>query len=69
MNYFDSPHLRAAVLVVLLGIGVTIALAPFVTGLVGAPVLYVALAPVYRMFTRWFRPSISAMLVVLVGVL
>ncbi len=69
MNYFDSPHLRAGVLVILLGIGVTIALAPFVTGLVGAPVLYVALAPVYRVFTRWFRPRISAVLVVLVGVL
>lgn len=69
MNYFDSPHLRAAVLVVLLGIGVTIALAPFVTGLVGAPVLYVALAPVYRLLVRWFRPSIAAMLVVLIGVL
>jgi len=69
MSYFDSPHLRAAALVVLLGVGVTIALAPFVTGLVGAPVLYVALVPLYRMLNRWFRPSISAMLVVLAGVL
>lgn len=69
MSYFDSPHLRAAVLVVLLGVGVTIALAPFVTGLVGAPVLYVALVPLYRVLIRWFRPSVSAMLVVLAGVL
>lgn len=69
MNYFDSPHLRAALLVVLLGVGLTIALAPFVTGLVGAPVLYVALAPVYRVLVRWFRPRVAAMLVVLIGVL
>lgn len=69
MPYFDSPHRRAAVLVILLGVGVTMALAPFVTGLVGAPVLYVIFAPLYRLLRRWLRPSLAALLVVLVGIL
>ncbi|MFN2326144.1 MAG: AI-2E family transporter [Gemmatimonadales bacterium] len=69
MSYFDSPHRRAAVLVILLGVGVTMALAPFVTGLIGAPVLYVIFAPLYRLLRRWLRPSLAALLVVLVGIL
>lgn len=69
MPYFDSPHQRAAVLTILLGIGVTIALAPFVTGLVGAPVLYVTFAPLYRTLTRWLKPGMAALVVVFVGLL
>lgn len=69
MPYFDSPHQRAAVLTILLGIGVTIALAPFVTGLVGAPVLYVTFAPLYRYLTRWLKPGLAALVVVFVGLL
>jgi predicted PurR-regulated permease PerM len=69
MPYFDSPHRRAAALVILLGVGVTMALAPFVTGLIGAPVLYVIFAPLYRLLQRWLRPSLAALLVVLVGIM
>ncbi|HUG27909.1 MAG TPA: AI-2E family transporter [Gemmatimonadales bacterium] len=69
MPYFDSPHRRAAALVILLGVGVTMALAPFITGLIGAPVLYVIFAPLYRLLRRWLRPSLAALLVVLVGIL
>lgn len=45
------------------------ALAPFVTGLVGAPVLYVIFAPLYRLLQRWLRPSLAALVVVLVGIM
>lgn len=69
MTFLDSPHRRAAALIILLGVGVTIALAPFATGLIGAPVLYVTFAPLYRGLTRWLRPAHAAMLVVLVGLL
>lgn len=69
MPYFDSPHRRAAALIILLGVGVTMALAPFVTGLIGAPVLYVIFAPLYRLLRRWLRPSLAALLVVLVGIM
>lgn len=69
MPILDSPHRRAAILVILLGVGVTIALAPFVTGLIGAPVLYVIFAPLYRALTRWLRPSFAALVVVFVGIL
>lgn len=69
MPYFDTPHRRAAAVVILLGVGVAMALAPFVTGLVGAPVLYVIFAPFYRLLRRWLRPSLAAVTVVLVGIL
>lgn len=69
MPYFDTPHRRAAAVVILLGVGVAIALAPFVTGLVGAPVLYVIFAPLYRFLTRWMKPGLAAVSVVLVGIL
>lgn len=69
MDYFDSPHRRAAALVILLGVGVAMALAPFITGLIGAPVLFVIFAPLYRIVRRWLRPSLAAMVVVLVGIL
>lgn len=69
MTYLDSPHRRAAALVILLGIGVAVALAPFITGLIGAPVLYVTFAPLYRWLLRWLRPALAAMVVVIVGLL
>lgn len=69
MPYLDSPHRRAAALVILLGVGVAIALAPFLTGLIGAPILYVLFAPLYQFLVRWLRPSLAALVVVLVGIM
>lgn len=63
MRLFDSKHQRAAVLILVLGVALVIALFPFVTGLIGIPVLYVIFAPVYRAITPPLRPSLSAGLV------
>ncbi len=43
----DAKRRAAAALVLGLGVALLIALAPYATGLVWIPVLYVALAPVY----------------------
>ena len=38
---------RAAVLILLLGLGILVALAPFLSGLLAAPVFYVMFEPLY----------------------
>jgi predicted PurR-regulated permease PerM len=66
--FLDTNHQRAALLILLLGTGLAIALAPYTTGLVGIPVLYVIFAPVHRWLARRVRPGLSAGLVVALGV-
>ena len=57
------PDLRA-------GLGLAYALWPFSTGLIGAPVLYIMFAPIYRWLVRLgLKPGLAAGLVVLLGIL
>lgn len=69
MAFFDTRHDRAALILALLGVGLAIALAPYVSGLIGAPVLYVIFAPLHRWLARRLKPSVAASLVVLLAVL
>jgi predicted PurR-regulated permease PerM len=64
MAFFASRYQRAQVLIGLLGIGLVIALWPYVTGLLGAPVLYVVFDPLFRWLRRWLRPAAAAAVVV-----
>jgi predicted PurR-regulated permease PerM len=48
MDFLNSKQQRAGLIIVLLGIGILIAIAPFDSGLLGASVLYVMCVPVYR---------------------
>src|SRR5213594_599413 len=67
MPLIDTNHQRAALLVLLLGIGLVIALAPYATGLIGIPVLYAVFAPVHEWLTLRVRPKIAASLVVVLA--
>jgi len=69
MPFFDSRHQRAALLLALLAIGLAIGLAPYATGLIAVPVLYVVLEPAHRWLARWFRPGPAAGLVVVLTIL
>jgi len=69
MPFLDTERQRAAWLVLVLGIALVYALWPFSTGLIGAPVLYVVLAPVHRGLTRWLTARVAAGIVVLLGIL
>ena len=69
MAFFDTDKQRAAILLLLLGIGVAIALSPYASGLIGAPVLYVLFAPLHRWFSRRLPRSTAALLVILVAFL
>ncbi|HEY4319996.1 MAG TPA: AI-2E family transporter [Gemmatimonadales bacterium] len=71
MAIFDTKHQRAAWLVAILGVIVVIALSPYASGLLGAPVLYVAVAGLHarlyqRIHVRWFA-SLAIIVLVLVG--
>ena len=69
MEFFDTEKQRAALVLFLLGLGVAIALAPYATGLLGAPVLYVLFASLHRWFSRWLPRSAAAVLVILIAFL
>jgi predicted PurR-regulated permease PerM len=60
MALLQSPRDRAAVLILVLGAGVLIALAPFLSGLLGAAVLYVIFVRLYRRLERIMRPGAAA---------
>jgi predicted PurR-regulated permease PerM len=65
----ETRRRGAAVLVITLGVALLIALAPYATGLVGIPVLYVALAPVHRWAARGTSGKVAAALVVVLVLL
>src|SRR6266576_2464412 len=67
MPLIDTNHQRAALLVLLLGLGLVIALTPYATGLIGIPVLYAVFAPVHEWLSLRARPKVSASLVVVLA--
>jgi predicted PurR-regulated permease PerM len=69
MAFLDSKQQRAAWLILVLGIGLAVALWPFTTGLVGAPVLYVVFGPVHRWLSRWISPKLAAGLTLILALL
>src|SRR5881398_1288299 len=64
MPLIDSNHQRAAILLLLLGAALVIALSPYGTGLIGIPVLYAVFAPVHEWLGMRMRPQLAATLVV-----
>lgn len=69
MPIFDTEKQRAALIILLLAVAVAIALGPYATGLLGAPVLYVLFAPLFRRLVRWIPPSAAAVVVILTAFL
>ena len=65
MPFIDTNHQRAALLVLVLGLSLVIALSPYATGLIGIPVLFVVFAPAYTwLCQRRVQPQLAASLVV-----
>jgi len=56
MALFDTRRQRAALLILVLGIGLAAALAPYASGILGAPVIVALFAP----FNSWLRRRTSA---------
>src|SRR5216117_3576063 len=64
MPLIDTNHQRAALLVLLLGVALLIALTPYATGLIGIPVLYAVFTPVHEWLSLRVQPKLAATLVV-----
>jgi len=69
MSFLDSTQRRAALLILLLGAGMAMALAPFGSGLIGGLVLYVVFHPVQVWLLRRLPPRVAAGIVVLLAFL
>lgn len=69
MPFLDSNHQRAALLITLLSVGLAIALAPFATGLIGIPVLFVIFHPLHRWLSAKLNPAFAAGLVVALAII
>ena len=70
MPLFDSKQQRAALMIGVLGLALVVAVWPFSTGLLGAPVLYVLFAPLHRWLVgRRVGPGVAAALVILLAFL
>ncbi len=69
MAIFDTKKERAALILGLLAVGLAMALAPYVSGLLGAPVLYVLFRGVHRDLARFMPAGLAAGLVILMAFL
>jgi len=63
MAMLDTNHDRAALVILVLGAALIVALSPFATGLIGIPVLYVIFHPLHAWLAKRSRPKLSAALV------
>jgi predicted PurR-regulated permease PerM len=69
MPLFDTGKQRAALAILLLAFGLAVAIAPYATGLLGAPVLYVLFSPLHRWLARKLPASVAAGLVIFLAFL
>src|SRR5437879_13203057 len=63
MAMLDTKHDRAALVILVLGAALIVALSPFATGLIGIPVLYVIFQPLHGWLAKRSRPQLSAALI------
>lgn len=69
MAFIDTRHQRAAIVLVLLATGLAIALAPYASGLIAVPVLYVVFEPLYRRLSSLAGPRLAASVIVVITIL
>ena len=69
MQLLQTPKDRAGFLILVLGAAILLALAPFLSGLLGAAVLYVIFVKPYRRLTRVVQPGLAAAITLVVALL
>ncbi|HJP57915.1 MAG TPA: AI-2E family transporter [Gemmatimonadales bacterium] len=69
MPLLDSKQQRASLVILILGVALAIALWPFSTGLLGAPVLYVVFAPLHRRLAARMPRGLAAGMVIVLAIL
>ncbi len=69
MPLLDSKQQRASFVILILGVALAIALWPFSTGLLGAPVLYIVFAPLHRRLAARMPRGLAAGIVIVLAIL
>jgi predicted PurR-regulated permease PerM len=69
MPFFDTRQRQAALLIIVLGVALAIAVWPFATGLVGAGVFYVVFRPLYRWLTQRIPRGAASIIVIILAIL
>ena len=67
MTFLQTPRDRAGLLILLLAVAVLVAVAPFLSGLLGAAVLYVIFVKPYERLQRVMNPGLAAALTLTVA--
>ena len=60
MTFLQTPRDRAGLLILVLAVAVLLAIAPFLSGLLGALVLYVIFVRLYKRLERRMKPGLAA---------
>lgn len=69
MRFLETPRDRAGLLILALGIGILLALMPFLSGLLGAAILYVMFVGTYRNLCRVLPRGVASILTLVLAVL
>jgi predicted PurR-regulated permease PerM len=68
-SFLATPRDRAGFLILLLALAILVAISQFLTGLVGAAVLYVVFVRLYRWLARVLTPGVAAVIVLIAALL
>ena len=68
MRLLETPKDRAGILILALGVAILIALTPFLSGLLGAAVLYVMFVGVYKRLTRIMPAGLASALTLILAI-
>lgn len=68
MRFLETPKDRAGLLILALGIAILLALTPFLSGLLGAAVLYVMFIGMYRRLTNVMPAGLASALTLIVAI-
>lgn len=69
MRFLETPKDRAGLLILALGVAILLALAPFLSGLLGAAVLYVIFIPMYRRLGRVMPSGLASAITLIVAII
>ncbi len=69
MRFLESPRDRAGLLIMLLGAAILIALMPFLSGLLGAAVLYVMFVGPYKRLARVMPDGLASALTLIIAII
>lgn len=69
MKILETPRDRAGLLILALGVAILLALAPFMSGLLGAAVLYVIFVGLYRRLSRVMPDGLAAAITLIVAII